>query len=200
MADPDEVAAQGGEEEKSAVVDQRPAESARDLQESERALRRTKRAVCVLVPVQVVFWIYFWATSARSGLSAPMVLVSCVPPTVVTIYAVATVMVIKDRLWTTVVIVFAAVDILITFSKLYYDAGTTRDFTEPLSHTGALYFSLGMLTTAGTGTISPVSDAAKTVVGIQMILDLLFFAVALVIAVTRFTEPTASTARRDDAR
>ncbi|WP_216893339.1 potassium channel family protein [Nocardia alni] len=152
------------------------------------AARRVKVALAVLIPVHVAFWGYYWAGSDRSGPAAPSVLLACVPPTVITICAVAAVLALRDRLWTVIVIMIAGLDILVTFAKLYYDAGTTEHFTEPLSHVGALFFALGMLTTAGTGNISPISDPARIIVGIQMVLDLLYFGVALVIAVTRFTE------------
>lgn len=152
------------------------------------AARHVKLVLAVLIPVHVAFWVYYWASSDRSGPIAPAVLLACVPPMVVTIYAMVAVLALRDRLWTVIVIVIAGLDIMITFAKLYYDAGTTEHFTESLSHVGALFFALGMLTTAGTGTISPVSDAARIIVGIQMVLDLLYFGVAFVIAVSRFTE------------
>jgi voltage-gated potassium channel len=46
-------------------------------------------------------------------------------------------------------------------------------FSEVISRTGAVYFSVTVFATVGFGDISPVSDPARIVVTIQMIADLL---------------------------
>lgn len=46
-------------------------------------------------------------------------------------------------------------------------------FSEEISRTGAVYFSVTVFATVGFGDISPVSDPARIVVTIQMIADLL---------------------------
>jgi voltage-gated potassium channel len=45
-------------------------------------------------------------------------------------------------------------------------------FSEPLDHTGALYFTVTVLSTVGFGDITPEDDVARLVVSLQMILDL----------------------------
>jgi voltage-gated potassium channel len=45
-------------------------------------------------------------------------------------------------------------------------------FSEPMSHTGALYFAVTVFSTVGFGDITPEGDVARVVVSVQMILDL----------------------------
>ncbi len=52
-------------------------------------------------------------------------------------------------------------------------------FTEPLSRTGAVYFTVTVFATVGFGDISPVSTGARVVVTIQMIADLLLLGLVL---------------------
>jgi hypothetical protein len=71
-----------------------------------------------------------------------------------------------------------------TFSTLYWNYGTTGNFTERLTQLDAIYFTIGTLTTAGTGNISAISQAARGLQTLQMALDIGFilFAVSLVVA------------------
>jgi hypothetical protein len=55
----------------------------------------------------------------------------------------------------------------------------------------AFYFALRTLTTAGTGTIAPTSDLSRALVSGQMVLDLVFVAVVVTIAVTRCSEKSS---------
>jgi len=48
-----------------------------------------------------------------------------------------------------------------------------------MTHLDATYFTVGALTTAGTGTISPESQSARLLVTIQYAVDLVFLAVVL---------------------
>ena len=52
-------------------------------------------------------------------------------------------------------------------------------FTEPLTRTGALYLSVVVFGTVGFGDIVPVTDAARLVVSVQILCDLVFVAVVL---------------------
>ncbi|MGW6929078.1 potassium channel family protein [Lentzea sp. NPDC054927] len=52
-------------------------------------------------------------------------------------------------------------------------------FTVPLSRTDALYFVVTVFATVGFGDITPVSTAARVLVTVQMVLDLLLLGVAL---------------------
>jgi len=50
--------------------------------------------------------------------------------------------------------------------------GEVRSFSEPLDHTRALYFTITVFSTVGFGDITPLTDAARIVVSLQMLLDL----------------------------
>ena len=70
------------------------------------------------------------------------------------------------------------------FSVLYSNYGTTNNFTTKLTPLDAIYFSVGTLSTAGTGNISAISETARVLQTVQMILDVLLigFAVSLAVA------------------
>ena len=63
---------------------------------------------------------------------------------------------------------------LVVFAAVYLSLsqGSTTHFSEPLDHTGALYFTITVFSTVGFGDITPESDLARIVVSIQMLLDL----------------------------
>jgi voltage-gated potassium channel len=52
-------------------------------------------------------------------------------------------------------------------------------FTEPMSRTDAVYFTVTIFATVGFGDISPVSTAARALVTVQMIADLLLLGLVL---------------------
>ena len=74
--------------------------------------------------------------------------------------------------------------LLADFSVLYWAYGSSGNFTENLTRLDAIYFSVGTLSTAGTGNISAVSPTARGLQTVQMILDIAFivFAVSLALA------------------
>jgi hypothetical protein len=78
---------------------------------------------------------------------------------------------------------------LVAFSALYlsmsHSSGST--FTQSLDHMGALYFTVTVFSTVGFGDIAAKTDAARALVSVQMILDLVLIgAVArLLITVAR---------------
>lgn len=52
-------------------------------------------------------------------------------------------------------------------------------FTEPVSRTDALYFTITVLATVGFGDIAPVTDGTRIVVSLQMIADLVLLGFVL---------------------
>jgi voltage-gated potassium channel len=64
---------------------------------------------------------------------------------------------------------------LLLFAAIYFlmARALSTNFTESLTRTDALYFSVTVFTTTGFGDISAKSEAARLVVTLQMLLDLL---------------------------
>jgi len=64
---------------------------------------------------------------------------------------------------------------ILAFAATYFLAGRADNayFSEPMTRTGALYFSMTVFSTVGFGDITPKTDAARLVVTAQMFLDLL---------------------------
>jgi voltage-gated potassium channel len=63
-----------------------------------------------------------------------------------------------------------------------YSAMSVRDpstFSEPLTKSAALYFTVTVLSTVGFGDITPVADAARLMVSVQMICDLVVIAIVV---------------------
>lgn len=82
------------------------------------------------------------------------------------------------------VLLFAVLTLVINFTYLYWSHGTRQDFNQPLSHLDALYFTLGTLSTAGTGTISATSETSRGLVSLQMAVDMLVLIFAVGMAVS----------------
>lgn len=63
---------------------------------------------------------------------------------------------------------------LAVFAALYLSLSSTSAaaFSQHLDHTSALYFTITIFSTVGFGDITPVTDLARIMVSIQMLLDL----------------------------
>lgn len=70
---------------------------------------------------------------------------------------------------------------LVLFAATYVVMAEARAtaFTQPLSRTDALYFTVAVFATVGFGDISPASQAARVVVTVQMVADLLLLGLVL---------------------
>jgi hypothetical protein len=90
------------------------------------------------------------------------------------------------------------------FAIIYWNIGTAKNFGTPLTHLDAIYFSLGTLTTAGTGRILAKSELATVVVTAQMLIDLLLFSVVITLGISRLGEGLkdriSKTASEDSAK
>jgi voltage-gated potassium channel len=63
---------------------------------------------------------------------------------------------------------------LLVFAALYLSLShaAPSTFSQELNHTRALYFAITVFSTVGFGDITPTTDAARIIVSIQMLLDL----------------------------
>jgi hypothetical protein len=146
------------------------------------------------VLTQLASWVYFFS-SARSGFP-PATFIAIAAFSLATSITLTTVWLTRKRQagitynnWiVALAIVNNLVVITVLFAALYWAIGTTANFTFELSRVDAIYFALGTLTTAGTGTIAPTSGFARAFVSGQLILDLLFAGVAVTLAVARWSE------------
>jgi len=78
---------------------------------------------------------------------------------------------------------------LLLFASVYVVMATisASNFSEPLTHTDALYFTVTVFSTVGFGDITAKSEAARLVVTSQMISDLLIIGLGLRVIVGAVT-------------
>ena len=74
---------------------------------------------------------------------------------------------------------------LLLFASTYVVMASlsASSFSEPLTHTDALYFTVTVFSTVGFGDITPKTEAARLVVTGQMIADLLILGIAIKVIV-----------------
>jgi len=88
-------------------------------------------------------------------------------------------------------LVFYLLTFVSMFSLIYWTYGTSHNFSTQLTHLDAIYFTIGTLSTAGTGNIVPVSELARGLQTLQMLLDLGFLLVAVTLVVGRLATSRA---------
>lgn len=80
-----------------------------------------------------------------------------------------------------------AVPLFIVLFATVYDVMAVNNagsFTEPLTRTDSLYFTITILSTVGFGDITPKTEAARIVVSVQMLLDLVLIGLVVRAVVT----------------
>lgn len=93
----------------------------------------------------------------------------------------------SSKLLIAVILLIALSTLIQDFSYLYWSDGSTANFNISLTRLDALYFALGTLTTAGTGSINAMSDTARAVQSLQMTLDLILIVFAIGLVIARFS-------------
>jgi hypothetical protein len=89
--------------------------------------------------------------------------------------------------------------LLANFSWFYWLYGGVGNFTKPLTHLDAVYFAVGTLSTAGTGSLSATSETARGIQMAQMLLDLGLTLLVLGVVVARYAVPARSRMTGGDA-
>ena len=76
---------------------------------------------------------------------------------------------------------FAIPLFILIFATFYFlvERSTPSSFTETLTRTDALYFTITVFATVGFGDIAPKTEMARIVVSIQMLIDLVLIGVVL---------------------
>jgi len=92
---------------------------------------------------------------------------------------------------------------IVVFSWVYLTMARSapHTFSQPLNRISALYFAVTLFSTVGLGDIAPVSDAARLVVTIQMVADLIVIAVVvrLIFGAARGSATARARAAPDDS-
>ncbi|MGH3397714.1 MAG: ion channel [Streptosporangiaceae bacterium] len=89
---------------------------------------------------------------------------------------------------------FSLLTFVSMFSVIYWTYGTAGNFSTRLTrltHLDAIYFTMGTLSTAGTGSLVPVSQLARGLQTLQMLLDLGFLLVAVTLVMGRLAAARA---------
>ena len=88
---------------------------------------------------------------------------------------------------TALVLVYIFSLLLQLFSYMYWSYGAANNFNITLSHLDAFYFTLGTLTTAGTGNISAISETTRGLQTLQMGLGWGIIGFVVVLVLTRYS-------------
>ena len=72
------------------------------------------------------------------------------------------------------------------FSRIYWGYGGPSNFTRPLTHLDSVYFALGTLSTAGSGTLAATSESARAIQTVQMAIDVPLTLIAVAAVIARF--------------
>lgn len=91
---------------------------------------------------------------------------------------------------------------LVVFAAVYLSFGPVSGthFSERLDHTGALYLAITVLSTVGFGDITPLSNLARIVVSIQMLLDLVVLGVVVRLIATAAKSGTKIRSALEDGK
>jgi voltage-gated potassium channel len=76
-------------------------------------------------------------------------------------------------------LVFGLFLTLFAFLYLYTDLATPGSFSEPIDKMAGIYFSVTVMATVGFGDITAVSDVARALVTLQMVLDMILIGAAV---------------------
>ena len=153
-----------------------------ELEQRER-VRAIVRLVLTAAAVVVILLVtYYELPPARLAAGAPLLrlLVSCVVFILVLAWLVRRITQADlPELRAIEVLAIIVPLFLFLFASLYLTMSHTSAaaFSEPLDHTGALYFAVTIFSTVGFGDITPRTDLARVVVSVQMLLDLVLLGV-----------------------
>ena len=80
---------------------------------------------------------------------------------------------------------------LVLFASTYFvmERASAASFTEPLTRTDALYFTVTVFSTVGFGDITAKSETARVVLIVQMLADLAFLGAGIRVLVGAATRP-----------
>jgi DNA-binding transcriptional regulator YhcF (GntR family) len=136
-------------------------------------------AVFSMAAQQPYLWLIFFTSQRSTFRGSEIVVVSVM----IAVTAIGILLTIGDTAPGILLgLVYALSALTFEFSGLYWGYGKMPNFSVSLTRLDAIYFSVGTLTTAGTGDISATSELSRGLQTAQMGLDfaLVVFAVAIV--------------------
>lgn len=145
-------------------------------------------ALALALPIS---WISFLLTPARpSGGVNPIQVMVLFVVIIIMIWAVVALSALGTPIRLVFVILAGSFLLFVSvFSQLYWDIGETTNFGgTDLSKLDAVYFALGTLTTAGTGNLSATSELSRSLVAVQMVLDIGLTGFAVTVVAARLSE------------
>jgi hypothetical protein len=139
--------------------------------------------IIMIVAIQVYLWGNLFGVS-RGAFTGPTYVIPWIVAVALGIFVLASVLRFGSLVDVLAALLFAFSTLMAIFSTLYWNYGTVANFSQRLTRLDAIYFTVGTMTTAGTGNINAISEAARGLQVLQMILDLglLVFVVGLVVA------------------
>jgi voltage-gated potassium channel len=148
-----------------------------ELERRERWLAVTALVFRVTVIVALLLVVYYALPAGRISGSAALVrlAVGCVVFLVVMIWLVRRILKADLPGLRAIEGLACAVPLfLFLFANVYLSLShsSAAAFSEPLDHTGALYFTITVFATVGFGDITPKAGMSRIIVSIQMLLDL----------------------------
>ena len=125
--------------------------------------------IMVGVVIQLAVWPWFFTATERGHISA-WAIFSIVLALAVNLAFIILFVRPSDLIGVIPIFVSAILVVIGTFSYLYWEYGTTKEFHINLTHFDAFYFTIGTLST-GTGNISAISTTSRALQTVQMITD-----------------------------
>lgn len=137
-----------------------------------RVAWRPKVMRAALILAATLFWVLLLVPARRAGVQ-PWIVVLGIASAVVILWSVLLNAFASDRLDLMLLQVVLAASALISFfSYCYWEDGSIGHFNHVLTRLDALYFTVGTLSTAGTGNIVAISDVSRRVQTAQMLLGM----------------------------
>jgi DNA-binding transcriptional regulator YhcF (GntR family) len=144
--------------------------------------------------MQPYLWLDFFSSQRGPVIGTVMTVVSVL----IVVHAIGLLLVVGESLPVNLLgLAYAFSALTYFFSTLYWGYGGTSNFSISLTRLDAIYFSVGTLTTAGTGNISATSELSRGLQTTQMALDFVLVVFVLAIVIPRFIRPAERLAEPD---
>jgi DNA-binding transcriptional regulator YhcF (GntR family) len=139
--------------------------------------------------MQPYLWLSFFSSRRDAFTGSGMVVVSIL----LVVSAIGILLVAGDSAPATLLgLVYTLSALTYLFSTLYWGYGEAPNFSTSLTRLDSIYFSVGTLTTAGTGNISATSELSRGLQTAQMILGFVLVVFVVAIVIPRLTRPAKS--------